>query len=67
MKPPEEILPTFKKLYFDKEGRPMEPLFYTIRPNFYKLLSVRFFGIRSAELILYLGDQPEDATTGTAA
>lgn len=41
MKPPEEILPKFNKLEFDEEGRPLDPLFFTLKPRFYGLLSVR--------------------------
>lgn len=40
MKPPEEILPKFNKLDFDEEGRPLDPLFFTLKPRFYGLLSV---------------------------
>ena len=42
LKPPEEILPTFKYFSFDDEGRPRDSLFYTLRPKFYGLLSVCF-------------------------
>lgn len=40
MKPPEEILPKFHKYEFDKEGRPKDSLFFTLKPRFYGLLSV---------------------------
>uniref|UniRef100_A0A7E4W0J4 37S ribosomal protein S9, mitochondrial n=1 Tax=Panagrellus redivivus TaxID=6233 RepID=A0A7E4W0J4_PANRE len=39
MKPPEEILPKFHKFEFDREGKPMDPLFFTLKPKFYGLLS----------------------------
>uniref|UniRef100_A0AC34QC17 Ribosomal protein S9 n=1 Tax=Panagrolaimus sp. JU765 TaxID=591449 RepID=A0AC34QC17_9BILA len=39
MKPPEEILPVFHKFEFDKEGKPKNTLFYTLKPKFYGLLS----------------------------
>jgi small subunit ribosomal protein S9 len=39
MKPPEEVLPKFHKFEFDKEGRPKDTLFFTLRPKFYSLLS----------------------------
>lgn len=39
-KPPEEIFPKFKKMEFDSECRPKDPLFYTTQPRFYHLLSV---------------------------
>lgn len=39
MKPPEEIMPRFRRFTFDDEGRPASSLFYTIKSNFYKLLS----------------------------
>lgn len=40
MKPPEEIYPQRKAAEFDESGRPHHFLFYTQRPNFYKLLYV---------------------------
>lgn len=38
MKPPEEIFPARKAAEFDEAGRPHHYLFYTGKPNFYKLL-----------------------------
>ncbi|XP_022911432.1 small ribosomal subunit protein uS9m [Onthophagus taurus] len=38
MKPPEEVFPQRKAAEFDETGRPFHFLFYTGRPNFYKLL-----------------------------
>lgn len=38
MKPPEEIFPARKAAEFDEAGRPHHFLFYTGKPNFYKLL-----------------------------
>jgi len=38
MKPPEEIFPKRKAAEFDESGRPHHFLFYTSKPNFYKLL-----------------------------
>lgn len=38
MKPPEEIFPSRKAAEFDEAGRPHHFLFYTGKPNFYKLL-----------------------------
>lgn len=43
MKPPEEILPKFHKFEFDKEGKPKNSLFFTLKPKFYALLSVCVF------------------------
>lgn len=40
MRPPEEIYPQRKAAEFDEAGRPHHFLFYTGRPNFYKLLYV---------------------------
>uniref|UniRef100_A0A915B0L2 Ribosomal protein S9 n=1 Tax=Parascaris univalens TaxID=6257 RepID=A0A915B0L2_PARUN len=51
MKPPEEIMPRFRRLTFDDEGRPTSSLFYTIKSNFYKLLSD--IGIKTARLMQY--------------
>ncbi|VDK71066.1 unnamed protein product [Litomosoides sigmodontis] len=39
MKPPEEILPVFRQIAFDDEGRPKDLLFFTLAPKFYRLLS----------------------------
>ncbi|KAK0420879.1 hypothetical protein QR680_014942 [Steinernema hermaphroditum] len=39
MKPPEEILPRFQRFSFDEEGRPLDSLFFTLKPRFYMLLS----------------------------
>uniref|UniRef100_A0AC34FC05 Ribosomal protein S9 n=1 Tax=Panagrolaimus sp. ES5 TaxID=591445 RepID=A0AC34FC05_9BILA len=39
MKPPEEILPKFNKFEFDKDGKPKDTLFFTLKPKFYGLLS----------------------------
>ncbi|KAG7301506.1 hypothetical protein JYU34_014473 [Plutella xylostella] len=38
MKPPEEIFPARKAAEFDEAGRPHHFLFYTSKPNFFKLL-----------------------------
>ncbi|CAD7093474.1 unnamed protein product [Hermetia illucens] len=38
MKPPEEIFPARKAAEFDETGRPFHPMFYTSKPNFFKLL-----------------------------
>ncbi|VVD04433.1 unnamed protein product [Leptidea sinapis] len=38
MKPPEEVFPARKAAEFDEAGRPHHFLFYTGRPNFFKLL-----------------------------
>lgn len=38
MKPPEEVFPTRKAAEFDEAGRPHHFLFYTGKPNFFKLL-----------------------------
>ncbi|XP_013187785.1 small ribosomal subunit protein uS9m [Amyelois transitella] len=38
MKPPEEIFPARKAAEFDEAGRPHHFLFYTGKPNFFKLL-----------------------------
>lgn len=43
MKPPEEILPVFRQIAFDDEGRPKDLLFFTLAPKFYRLLSVSLF------------------------
>uniref|UniRef100_F1L5E8 40S ribosomal protein S9 n=1 Tax=Ascaris suum TaxID=6253 RepID=F1L5E8_ASCSU len=51
MKPPEEIMPRFRRFTFDDEGRPASSLFYTIKSNFYKLLSD--IGIKTARLMQY--------------
>lgn len=40
MKPPEEIFPARKAAEFDETGRPFHPMFYTSKPNFFKLLYV---------------------------
>jgi small subunit ribosomal protein S9 len=39
MKPPEEILPKFHKFEFDKDGKPKDTLFFTLKIKFYGLLS----------------------------
>ncbi|MFH4979327.1 hypothetical protein AB6A40_006036 [Gnathostoma spinigerum] len=39
MKPPEEILPKFRKYSFDEEGRPTDSLFFTLKYKFHRLLS----------------------------
>lgn len=46
MKPPEEIMPSFRKFNFDAEGRPEDSLFFTLRPKFSRLLSVSDFTSR---------------------
>lgn len=38
MKPPEEVFPVRKAAEFDEAGRPHHFLFYTAKPNFFKLL-----------------------------
>lgn len=38
MKPPEEVFPQRKAAEFDESGRPYDGLFYTGKPNFFKLL-----------------------------
>lgn len=38
MKPPEEVFPARKAAEFDEAGRPHHFLFYTGKPNYYKLL-----------------------------
>lgn len=38
MKPPEEVFPQRKAAEFDETGRPFHSLFYTGKPNFFKLL-----------------------------
>lgn len=38
MKPPEEVFPARKAAEFDEAGRPHHFLFYTSKPNFFKLL-----------------------------
>lgn len=38
MKPPEEVFPARKAAEFDEAGRPYHSLFYTGKPNFFKLL-----------------------------
>ncbi|VEN40314.1 unnamed protein product [Callosobruchus maculatus] len=38
MKPPEEVFPQRKAAEFDETGRPFHFLFYTGKPNFYKVL-----------------------------
>lgn len=38
MKPPEEVFPARKAAEFDEAGRPHQFLFYTAKPNFFKLL-----------------------------
>lgn len=38
MKPPEEVFPQRKAAEFDETGRPHHTLFYTGKPNFFKLL-----------------------------
>lgn len=38
MKPPEEVIPQRKAAEFDETGRPFHSMFYTGRPNYYKLL-----------------------------
>lgn len=43
MKPPEYYIQKFPMFEFDRIGRPKEPYFYTMKPNFYKLLSVSRF------------------------
>lgn len=38
MKPPEEVIPQRKAAEFDETGRPFHSMFYTGRPNYYKML-----------------------------
>jgi small subunit ribosomal protein S9 len=38
MKPPEEVFPQRKAAEFDESGRPHHSMFYTGKPNFFKLL-----------------------------
>lgn len=40
MKPPEQIFPKRKAAEFDENGRPHHSMFFTGRPNFFKLLFV---------------------------
>lgn len=40
MKPPEEVFPQRKAAEFDETGRPYHFMFYTGKPNYYKLLYV---------------------------
>lgn len=40
MKPPEQIFPQRKAAEFDETGRPYHSMFYTGRPNFFKMLYV---------------------------
>lgn len=51
MKPPEEIYPQRKAAEFDETGRPYHFLFYTQRPNFYKLLYVIIVSFLKFEII----------------
>lgn len=65
IKPPEEIYPKRKAAEFDESGRPHHFLFYTQRPNFYKLLYVRCientFGIVTVFFLLgYCGKYKSD-------
>uniref|UniRef100_A0A1I7WUU7 Sugar transporter SWEET1 n=1 Tax=Heterorhabditis bacteriophora TaxID=37862 RepID=A0A1I7WUU7_HETBA len=39
MQPPDEIFPRFHRFLFDAEGRPQSTRFFTLRPNFYGVLS----------------------------
>lgn len=55
MKPPEEILPKFRKLSFNEEGRPSDLLFYTLKPKFYKLLTD--IGVKTRKLRRYHDEQ----------
>jgi small subunit ribosomal protein S9 len=43
MRPPEEVFPQRKAAEFDETGRPHHFLFYTGKPNYYKLLHVIFY------------------------
>lgn len=40
MESPDVIFPKMATLKFDDEGRPQDPLFFTLKPKFYALLSV---------------------------
>ncbi|TKR64289.1 hypothetical protein L596_024851 [Steinernema carpocapsae] len=51
MKPPEEILPRFQRFSFDDEGRPLDPLFFTLKPRFYKLLSD--IGVKTQRIVAH--------------
>uniref|UniRef100_A0A914W2R1 Mitochondrial ribosomal protein S9 n=1 Tax=Plectus sambesii TaxID=2011161 RepID=A0A914W2R1_9BILA len=39
MKPPEQLFASMTAVKFDESGRPIDSLFYTLRPNFYRLLT----------------------------
>uniref|UniRef100_A0A0N4ZVK8 28S ribosomal protein S9, mitochondrial n=1 Tax=Parastrongyloides trichosuri TaxID=131310 RepID=A0A0N4ZVK8_PARTI len=60
MKRPEEILPKFYKLDFDDEGRPLDSLFFTLKPKFYKLLSE--IGEKTKKLVKYQGHEDTSLT-----
>ncbi|VBB32828.1 unnamed protein product [Acanthocheilonema viteae] len=61
MKPPEEILPVFRQIAFDDEGRPKDLLFFTLTPKFYRLLST--VGTKTEALLCHQEKQ-EAATEG---
>lgn len=49
--PPDQVLPRLHKLTFDEEGKPMGARFYTLKPAFYQLLSVRLVTYRKGGII----------------
>lgn len=54
MKPPEEIFPKQKEAEFDTQGRPYQPFFYTLLPDFYG----RVYKLRdSMEAVTVFGDR----------
>ncbi|KAJ1365730.1 hypothetical protein KIN20_026151 [Parelaphostrongylus tenuis] len=54
MRPPDEILPKFRQLSFDDEGRPKDSRFYTLLPTFYGLLSD--IGIKTKTVTSFYND-----------
>jgi len=42
MKPPEQVFPQRKAAEFDETGRPHHSMFFTGKPNFFKLLFVSY-------------------------
>ncbi|XGW15029.1 hypothetical protein V3C99_000924 [Haemonchus contortus] len=54
MRPPDEIMPKFRSLSFDEEGRPKDSRFFTLYPRFYKLLSD--IGIKTKAITSFYND-----------
>lgn len=54
MKPPEQLFPSMTAVKFDESGRPLDSLFYTLRPNFHRVLSVCIIILNNIIMLIYI-------------